>query len=92
MRLLLRWIDQFRQITVANLSSVAAAIVVQFEDFAAAMNTWAAKDHHADGTHKVMRIGLTRTTPAATRGRITLWWDGTNLKYEKPDGTTGTVV
>ena len=92
MRMLLSWIDQFRRITTQNLASAAAAIVSQFEEVVGAANTWAAVDHNDDGTHEVVRIGLTTTTPAATAGRITLWWDGTNLKYEKPDGTTGNVV
>lgn len=84
--------DQLRQITAKNLPSTGAALVAQFEEIATAANTWANSDHNPDGTHKVVRIGLTTTTPAATTGRITLWWDGTNLKYKKPDGTTGNVV
>lgn len=92
MRLLLSWIDQFRRITVENLPSVAAAIVSQFEEIVGAANTWGASDHNQDGTHAAVHFKTQTTTPAATVGAITLYWDGTNLKYLKPDGTTGNVV
>jgi hypothetical protein len=59
---------------------------------AAAANAWAAMDHNSDGTHQVVKIGGHDTTPEATVGRLTVYWDGTNLKYVKPDGTTGNIV
>jgi len=92
MRLLLTWIDQFRRITVDNLPSVAAALVSQFQEIVFAANTWAQKDHNDDGTHNTVRIGGTTAAAEATVGRISLYWDGTNLKYVKPDGTTGNIV
>lgn len=92
MRIVLTWIDQLRRTTVEQLPAFAAALVAQLTEIAAAANTWAAVDHNGDGTHEVIHLGGTTTTPAATTGRITLWWDGTNLKYLKPDGTTGNVV
>lgn len=92
MRLLLSWIDQFRRITVKNLPSVASALVSQFEEIVGAANTWAAVDHNSDGTHAAVKFSAETTAPAATVGAITLYWDGTNLKYLKPDGTTGNVV
>lgn len=92
MRLLLSWIDQLRRTTVDGLPAFCAGVVAQFEEIVNAANTWGQKDHNDDGTHQVVRIGGSTGTPAVTAGRITLWWDGTNLKYEKPDGTTGNVV
>ena len=92
MRIILQWLDQLRRTADERLASFCAALVSQFEEIAAAANTWAAKDHNSDGTHQVVRIGGTTADPAATVGRISLWWDGTNLKWKKPDGTTGNIV
>jgi len=92
MRLLLTWIDQLRRTTAEGLPSFCAALVSQLQEIVFAANAWAAHDHNDDGTHHVVRIGGTESDPEATTGRITLWWDGTNLKYKKPDGTTGNVV
>lgn len=92
MRLILTWIDQLRRTTVEQLPAFCSALVSQFEEIVAIANKWAEHDHNSDGTHQVIRIGGQDITPASTTGRITLYWDGTNLKYIKPDGTTGNVV
>lgn len=92
MRLLLTWLDQLRRLTADNLAGFASAVVSQFEEIVGAANTWAQVDHNEDGTHEVVRVGGTTTTPAATVGRITLYWDGTDLKTVKPDGTVQTVT
>lgn len=92
MRIILTWIDQLRRTTVEGLPSFCAALVSQLQEIAAAANAWAGKDHNDDGTHQVVRIGGTTEAPAATASRISLYWDGTNLKYVKPDGTTGNIV
>lgn len=91
MRLLLSWIDQFRRITVENLPSVSAALVSQFEEVVNAANTWAAVDHTSDGHHGVTRFAV-QDPPAALASHIVVYWDGTNLKYVKPDGSTGNIV
>lgn len=92
MRIILTWIDQLRRTTVEGLPSFCSALVSQLQEMAAAANAWAQKDHNDDGTHFVVRIGGTTAAPDATSGRISLYWDGTNLKYIKPDGTTGNIV
>lgn len=92
MRIILSWIDQLRRTTVEGLPSFCSALVSQFQDLAAAANTWAQRDHNDDGTHYVVRIGGTSSAPDATASRLTIYWDGTNLKYIKPDGTTGNIV
>ena len=92
MRIILRWLDQLRRTTAEQLPSFCSALVAQLEEIAAACTAWAEEDHNSDGTHRVVKIGGTTTTPSATTGRITLYWDGTNLKYLKPDGTTGNIV
>ena len=92
MRVILSWIDQLRRTTVEGLPSFCSALVSQLQEIAASANAWAQKDHNDDGTHLVVRIGGTTTAPPATSGRISLYWDGTNLKYIKPDGTTGNIV
>jgi hypothetical protein len=92
LRIVLRWIDQLRRTTVDQLPAFCAAVVAQFQEIAAAANAWAAMDHNSDGTHQVVKIGGHDTTPEATVGRLTVYWDGTNLKYVKPDGTTGNIV
>lgn len=92
MRLLLSWIDQFRRITVENLSSVANAIVSQFQEITEAANAWAAEDHNTDGNHTVVKFKAQTTVPSALAGHLVTYWDGTNLKYVKPDGSTGNIV
>lgn len=92
MRVILSWIDQLRRTTVDGLPQFCSALVSQFQEVAAAANAWARKDHNDDGTHNVVRIGGTSKAPDATVGRIQLYWDGTNLKWMKPDGTTGNIV
>jgi hypothetical protein len=92
MRIVLQWLDQLRRTTAEQLPAFAAALVSQFEELAAAANTWAAIDHNTDGTHEVVRLGGTSSTPEPTLGRITLYWDGADLKTVKPDGTVGTVT
>lgn len=92
MRLLLTWIDQLRRTTADQLPSFCSALVSQLQEIVFAANAWAAKDHNDDGTHQVVRIGGTTAAAEATASRITLYWDGTNLKYVKPDGTTGNIV
>jgi len=94
MRLILAWIDQLRHTTAEQLQSFTAALVSQLQEITIAANVWAQKDHHDDGTHEVVRIGLHTATsaPAATPDRISLYWNGTNLVWKKPDGTTGNLV
>lgn len=92
MRLILSWIDQFRRITVQNLPSVAAALVAQFEEIANAANAWAAEDHNSSGTHGAVKFSEQTAAPSALAGHLVTYWDGTNLKYIKPDGTTGNIV
>lgn len=92
MRIVLHWLDQLRRTTAEQLPAFCGAVVAQFQELAAAANTWAAVDHNSDGTHEVVRLGGTTTTPAATVGRIILYWDGTDLKTVKPDGTVQTVT
>ncbi len=92
MRLLLSWIDQFRRITVQNLPSVAAALVSQFEEVVNAANAWAEEDHNTTGTHGAVKFSEQSPAPAALAGHLVVYWDGTNLKYVKPDGSTGNIV
>lgn len=91
MRLILSWLDQLRRTTLEGLPSFCSALVSQFQDIVAAANTWAQKDHNDDGTHHFVRIGGDGV-PEPLAGRISLYWDGTNLKWVKPDGTTGNLV
>jgi hypothetical protein len=92
MRVILTWLDQLRRTTVQGLPAFCAALVAQLEEIAAATNTWGAVDHESDGTHAAVRFTSVDATPEPTATAITLYWDGTNLKYLKPDGTTGNVV
>ena len=92
MRLILSWLDQLRRTTIDGLPSFCSAIVSQFTDIAAAANAWAQRDHNDDGTHNVIRVGGTTTAPDPTAGRLVIYWDGTNLVYVKPDGSTGNIV
>lgn len=92
MRLILTWLDQLRRTTVDGLPSFCAALVSQFEDLVAAANTWADQDHHSDGTHGAVQYKARTTAPAAVAGHLITYWDGTNLKWVKPDGTTGNIV
>lgn len=92
MRIILTWLDQLERVTVDSLQAFCGALVSQFEDLAAAANTWAAKDHNDDGTHHVVRVGGTTSDPAATVDRIVLYKDGTDLKAVLPDGTIKTVT
>lgn len=92
MRLILTWIDQLRTASADTLTVFCGALVAQLQEITATANAWGAVDHNTDGTHQVVRIGGTTSAPAATASRISLYWDGTNLKYVKPDGTTGNIV
>lgn len=96
MRIILSWLDHLRRTTVERLPAFCSALVSQFEELAAAVNTWGQADHNGDGTHYVVRIGQlpndARPARAANADQILLRWDGVNLIYEKPDGTTGIVV
>lgn len=92
MRLVLTWIDQLRRTTAERLPAFCNALVAQLQEIINTANKWAANDHNGDGTHLVVRIGGTTIAPEATTGRISLYWDGTNLKWVKPDGTTGNLV
>ncbi len=40
----------------------------------------------------MIRIGGTVTAPEPVAGMLVTYWDGTNLKYVKPDGSTGNIV
>lgn len=91
MRIILSWLDQLRKTTIDGLPSFCSAIVSQFEEIVGAANQWASIDHNPDGTHDVVHHAVT-TEPNATSGALSTWWDGTNLKYKKPDGTTGNIV
>lgn len=92
MRIILSWLDQLRRTTVDGLPQFCSALVSQFQDLAAAANTWAAKDHEADGTHAVVRVGQD-DVPEATVGKITIYTtDGATLKVVKADGTIGTIT
>jgi hypothetical protein len=92
MRVILAWLDQLRRTTVNQLPAFCSALVSQLEGIAAAANTWAQKDHNDDGTHNVIRIGGTTTAPDPVAGKLVTYWDGTNYKYVKPDGSTGNIV
>lgn len=92
MRLLLSWLDQLRLTTVERLPSFCSALVSQLEEIVATANTWANKDHNDDGTHYVVRVGGTTTTPDAMLGRITIYSSGNDLKVVWPDGTVKTVT
>lgn len=91
MRIILTWIDQLRRTTVEGLPSFCSALVSQLQEMAAAANAWADSDHNTTGTHGVVKYS-TRTAPAALAGHLVTYWDGTNLKWIKPDGTTGNIV
>lgn len=73
------------------MSAFAAAVVAQIEAMIGTANTWAARDHNNDGTHAVIRLGI-ESTPPATAGMLTLYYDGADLKVVFPNGTTGTVT
>jgi len=91
MRMVLRWIDQLRRTTVENLPAFCAALVSQLTEMTEAANSWAATDHNPDGSHAAVRF-KEETSPGVSTGAITVYWDGTNLKYLKPDGTSGNIV
>lgn len=94
MRIILTRIDILRRTAIRELAGFCDALVSQFQDIAAAANSWAAMDHNDDGTHGVVRIGITGTTvaPSPIANRMSLYYDGTDLKVVRPDGTTGTVT
>ena len=92
MRILLTWIDQLRRTTVEGLPSFCAALVSQLQEMAAAANTWAGVDHDPTGVHTVVKFKAQTTVPSALAGHLVTYWDGTNLKYVKPDGSTGNIV
>lgn len=91
MRILLRWLDQLRRTTVAGLPQFCSALVATLEDITAAIKTWQELDHNADGTHAVIHLREQDAAAAARAGHIGLYWDGTDLKTVKPDGTVETV-
>ncbi len=91
MRLILTWIDQLRRTTVEGLPSFCSALVSQLQEIAAAANAWAESDHNSSGNHAVVKYAQS-TAPSALAGHLVTYWDGTNLKYVKPDGTTGNIV
>lgn len=91
MRLLLSWLDQLRRTTVDGLPSFCSALVSQLEEIVNAANAWAGEDHNSAGTHAVVKF-KEETTPTALAGHLVTYWDGTNLVYIKPDGTTGNIV
>lgn len=92
MRIILSWLDQLRRTTVQGLPSFCAALVSQLEEIAAAANTWAAVDHNSAGTHGVVKFSQQASAPDALTSHLEVYWDGTNLKYVKPDGSTGNIV
>lgn len=92
MRIVLQYLDQLRIVTLKTLPQFADRIVTTFEELVEAITTWQEQDHHADGTHDVIHINEQSAAAAARSGAITLYWNGTNLKYVKPDGSTGNVV
>ena len=85
MRVQLSRRDQLRRTTPEQLPSYSAAVLAQFEEIEAATNAWADENHNSDGSHSVIRLG----NPSS---QLTLTWDGTNLTWTKPDGTTGNLV
>lgn len=91
MRLVLRWIDHLRRTTAEALPAFCSALVSQLQEIINTANKWAENDHNGDGTHSNVRFSQ-RAAPAATPLAISVYWDGTNLKYVKPDGTTGNIV
>lgn len=92
MRLLFTWIDQLRTLTPRNMNAFAAAVVAQFEAVIATANTWAGVDHSNDGTHTVVHLTTQTAAPAAMPNKLTLYYDGADLKVVFPNGTTGTVT
>lgn len=92
MRLILTWIDQLRRTTAEQLPAFCAALVAQLQEIIFAANAWADHDHNTDGSHAVIQFTEETNTPTAVATAIKVWYDGTNLKYLKPDGTTGNIV
>lgn len=92
MRIILSWLDQLLTTTAAQLPSFCAAIAGQLQEIAEAANHWAERDHNPDGTHAAVTFKEQTTAPDATTSAMSVYWDGTNLKYVKPDGTTGNIV
>lgn len=92
MRLILNWIDQLERATVESLPAFCSALVAQFTEIVEAANTWAEQDHNSDGSHNVISLGGTTTAPEPVAGQLRVYWDGTNLVYVKPDGSTGNIV
>lgn len=91
MRLILRWLDVLKRTTVDELPAFCAALTSTFQEVVEAANAWAQADHTPDGTHAAVRF-TESDTPTTTTGAISVYWDGTNLKYLKPDGTSGNIV
>jgi hypothetical protein len=85
MRVQLTRADQLRRTTPEQLPSYCDAVLSQFQEIESAVNAWADLDHNSDGSHSTIRLG-------APGQQIVLDWDGTNLTWTKPDGTTGNLV
>lgn len=92
MRLVLRWIDRLRTVTAEGLPAFAGALSAQLEEMVATANLWAAQDHTPDGTHQQVTLMASESTPMPVRGGLVLYFDGTDLKVVRANGTTGTVT
>lgn len=92
MRVVLTNTDQLRRTTVDGLPAYCAAVLRQFEEVAAATNAWADEDHDDTGAHLVLHVQASPTVPTARANHLVIYWDGTNLKYVKPDGSTGNLI
>lgn len=92
MRVLVSSSDQLRRTTPDQLPAYCDAVLRQFQEIASATNAWADEDHDDTGVHLVMHIKQSAMTPDALPGHLVIYWDGTNLKYVKPDGATGNIV
>lgn len=92
MRLVLRWIDLLRRTTPEGLPAFCGALVAQLEEMVATANLWAARDHEPSGAHAQVTLMASESTPMPVTGGLVLYFDGTNLKVVRSDGTTGTVT
>ncbi len=92
MRIILSWLDQLRTTTVERLPEYCNALVSQLEEMAAAANAWAETDHNSEGTHAAVQLSEHSAAPSARASHLVLYFDGTDLKVVRPDGTSGTVT
>lgn len=83
--------DQLRRTTAEQLPAYADAVLSQFKEVAASINTFGQRDHAFDGAHAAVEF-RPQPTPFPRPGSLVVWWDGINLHYIKPDGTTGTIL